>query len=70
MRNVLVQKIPLAFTLLCIGQLDKLKILSQKVEKVLFTDYCSPMTIHSHCSLLLFMVLFTPNFYLFKGVVP
>ena len=88
MCNVLVQKIPLAFSLSCFlwffGKSDKLKILSQKVEKVLFTDYCSPITIHrllfsyyyspiivhSHCSLLLFMVLFTPNFCLFKGGCP
>ena len=37
---------------------------------VLFTDYCSPITIHNHCSLLLFMVLFTQNFCLFKGGCP
>ena len=45
MCNVLVQKIPLAFSLSCFlwffGKSDKLKILSQKVEKVLFIDYYS-----------------------------
>ena len=74
MHNVLVQKIPLAFSLSCFlwffGKSDKLKILSQKVEKVLFTDYCSSITVHSYCSLLLFMVLFTQNFFLFKGGCP
>jgi len=45
----------------------KLKI---SLFTVLFTDYCSPITIHSHCSLLLFMVLFTSNFCLFKGGCP
>ena len=40
-----------------------LKILSQKVEKALFTNYYSPITVHW----LLFIILFTSNFCLFKG---
>ena len=55
------------------------KFLIQKVEKILFTftvhrllftDYCLQITIHWHCSLLLFMTLFTPKSCLFKGSCP
>ena len=40
------------------------------VHQSLFIDYYSLIIVHSHCSLLLFMVLFTPNFSLFKGSCP
>ena len=36
------------------------------VHRLLFTDYCSLITIHG----LLFMTLFTPKFCLFKGGCP
>ena len=62
----------LSFSKSCHFKLKKMTriyywLLESKSEKILFTDYCSLITVIVHYSLLLFMVLFTPKFCLFKG---
>ena len=76
MHNVLVQKIPLAFSLAyslensedSFGFWTFMLLKIRQVED--FKSKSEKNTIHSYCSLLLLMVLFTPNFCLFKGDCP